>query len=250
MAGRLDGKVAVITGAAQGMGESHATRFVAEGARVVLTDVQSDAVRDVAARHGDAAVSVSHDVSDPASWDRVVRVAQERFGGADILVNNAGRTGPVAGFLDLDAEDYLRTIAVDQHAMFFGIRAIAPAMIARGGGSIINISSVAGLLVGGTSPNVGYTAAKFAVRGITKHAAIDLGPRGIRVNCVLPGGVDTPLALAVRASRTDEENARNVPPIGRSGMVEDISNLVVFLASDESAFISGADLVADGARSA
>ncbi|MGM7668046.1 SDR family NAD(P)-dependent oxidoreductase [Microbacterium sp. A93] len=250
MSGRLDGKIAIITGAAQGMGEAHAERFVREGAQVVLTDLQTKQGEALAARLGQNALFIEHDVTDEQAWTEVVRAAEARYGTVNVLINNAGRTGPVADILTLSVEDYMSTVAVDQHGILYGMRAVAPGMIAAGGGSIVNISSVAGILANGTSPNIGYTAAKFAVRGLTRQAAVDLGPRGVRVNCVLPGGVDTPLALAVRASRTAEENAKNLPPIGRSGRVEDLSQVVLFLATEESSFVSGADFVIDGGRSA
>lgn len=244
----LAGEVAIVTGAAHGMGAVHARRFIEEGASVVLSDVADDDGRALAEHLGDRAVFVHHDVTAPESWATVVDRAQQEFGAVSVLVNNAGRAGAVAGLLDLELGDYLAVIAVDQHAILYGMRAVAPTMRRAGRGSIVNISSISGMVATGPTPNIGYTAAKFAVRGLTRHAAVELGPCGIRVNCVLPGGVDTPLSRGIRATRSDEENARFLPPVGRMAQPTEMSEAVLFLASARSSFVNGAELVVDGGR--
>lgn len=248
MTRHLRGEVAIITGAANGMGAAHARRFVDEGAVVVLTDIADDDGRALADELGDRALFVHHDVADPQSWTEVIRRAQERFGSVSVLVNNAGRAGAVSGLLDLDLDDYHAVVAVDQHAILYGMRAVVPGMRRAGRGSIVNVSSISGLVAAGPSPNIAYTAAKFAVRGLTRHAAVELGPFGIRVNCVLPGGVDTPLARSIRATRSDAENARFLPPLGRMAQPTEMSEAVIFLASTRSSFVNGAELVVDGGR--
>ncbi|MER7003684.1 glucose 1-dehydrogenase [Dactylosporangium sp. NPDC000555] len=239
MGSRLAGKVAIVTGAAMGMGAEAARRFVAEGARVVLADIDYAAAKELAGHLGDGAVAVAHDVSDEESWAGVVRTAQESCGGIDILVNNAGiwRTAPI---VEQPVEEFDRIIAVNLRGVFLGMRSVAEPMRSRGGGSIINTSSTAGLV--GLANMAAYGASKWGVRGITKVAAIELGPWGIRVNSIHPGGVATPMTAGLSFD-ADRDHAL---PLRRHGTPSDIADLHVFLAGDESSWITGAEISIDG----
>jgi 3alpha(or 20beta)-hydroxysteroid dehydrogenase len=246
---RLEGKVAIITGAAQGMGAAHARRFVAEGASVVITDINREAGEALAAELGDAAMFHALDVADDGSWREVVAAARARFGPVTVLVNNAGILGPGKLCAELDEADFLKVCAINQTAVFLAAKHVIPAMIEAGGGSIVNISSISGIVAIYGTPNVAYAASKFAVRGITKQVAIEYGKQGIRANSVHPGYIRTPMMTAA----LDEDQikvASGSVPIGRVGEVEDVSNLVVFLASDESTFITGTEHIIDGGLTA
>ncbi|WP_022979781.1 glucose 1-dehydrogenase [Ideonella sp. B508-1] len=239
---RLEGRVAIITGAARGMGAAHARAFVREGARVVLTDVLEDEGRRVAAEIGDRARFVTHDVSRAEDWDRVVAAAEQAFGDVGILVNNAGMG--FASPLEATTEaQFRRVVEVNQVSVFLGMKAVLASMTRAGGGSIVNVSSVAGLAgsVGATA----YAASKFAVTGMTKVAAKELASRGIRVNSVHPGLIDTPM-IQLPESLEIVRAAAAATPLGRVAQPEEVSNLVVFLASGESSFITGAAHVVDG----
>ncbi|WP_225008872.1 SDR family NAD(P)-dependent oxidoreductase [Novosphingobium percolationis] len=242
--GRLAGKVAVITGAAQGMGEAHARAFVREGARVVLTDLNVTRGAEIARELGDAAIFVEHDVADAADWRNVVSEAEARFGRITVLVNNAGIIGPVKGLLDFTEAEFLQVCAVNQLGVYLGMQAVVPSMIAAGGGSIVNISSIAGMLGTAASANAAYCASKWAVRGMSKLMAVWHGKDRIRVNSVHPGYILTPMMVAA----TDESGggAADAIPLGRMAQPEEVSNVVVFLASDEASFVSGAEHVVDG----
>jgi 3alpha(or 20beta)-hydroxysteroid dehydrogenase len=246
--GQLDGKVAIITGAAQGMGEAHARRFVAEGAKVTLTDVNEDRGNKIAAELGDNAIFVKHDVTSLRDWERVLQETESSFGTVTTLVNNAGVIGPIAQTVDFGENDYLKVIAVNQHSQFYGMKTVIPSMQQAGGGAIVNISSTAGMVSVVGSPNIAYVGSKFASRGMTKHAAEQYGPDNIRVNSVHPGYIKTPMMAAA----TDEEGggvAAQVP-LRRMAEPEEVSNLVLFLASDESSYISGMEHVIDGGLTA
>ena len=243
--GRLQGKVAIVTGAAQGMGEAHARAFVREGARVVLTDINASRGEEIAQELGDAAVFLQHDVTDEAGWRQVVLLAEERFGNITVLVNNAGVIGPVKGLLDLTQEEFLQVCAVNQLGVFLGMQAVVPSMTAAGGGSIVNISSIAGMLGTAASSNAAYCASKFAVRGMSKLIAVWHGKDGIRVNSVHPGYILTPMMIA--ATDAQGGGATEAIPLGRMAQPEEVSSVVLFLASDESSFVSGAEYVVDGA---
>ena len=241
--GRLNGKVALICGGARGQGEAEARRFVAEGARVVLGDVLETECRAVVESLGEAARGLRLDVTQEEDWARAVATAQDSFGRLDVLVNNAGivRTG----FLEeTSLADYRAVIEVNQVGTFLGMRAVVPAMRESGGGSIINISSNAG--IEGVQGVIGYVASKWAIRGMTKTAALELGRYGIRVNSVHPGGVATPMIGADDFDSVDQDAVWSAQPIPRVGQPEEIANLVLFLASDESSYSTGSEFVADG----
>jgi 3alpha(or 20beta)-hydroxysteroid dehydrogenase len=243
-AGRLAGKVAIITGAARGQGEAEARLFAAEGARLVLTDILEKQVAEVAAGIGEAAISIGHDVSETDRWPSIVAAATEHFGGVDILVNNAAVhwIRPVS---QEDAADIRRILDVNLVGPMMGMQAVAPAMQARGGGSIVNISSLAGLT--GFYGHGAYGASKWGLRGVTKVAAVELGPLGIRVNSIHPGMINTDM-LPNRESLTPER-FRHVP-MQRVGLVDDIAEMVLYLASDASSFLTGAEIAVDGGSSA
>ncbi|MGI4893766.1 MAG: glucose 1-dehydrogenase [Janthinobacterium lividum] len=240
---RLDGKVAIITGAAQGMGASHARTFVAEGAKVVLTDLNEAGGKALADELGENARFVRHDVTDFAQWAPVVETAEREFGPVTVLVNNAGILGPIATTADLSVEDYLKVCAINQHSEFFGMKAVIPSMLTAGQGSIVNISSIAGIVANYGFPSLAYVASKSAVRGMTKATAVEYGPKNIRVNSVHPGFIQTPMMVAA----TDEgggDALRDIP-LGRIADPREVSNLVMFLASDESSYITGAEHLVD-----
>ncbi len=241
--GRLAGKVAIITGAARGMGESHAIAFARESAKVVLTDLREDAGAALAAKIGDQALFIAHDVTDPEQWAAVVSKAEAAFGKVDILVNNAGILGAMAETDVLSIDDYQKVCDINQHSVFYGMKAVLPAMLRAGGGSIVNISSIAGIVANYGFPSLAYVASKFAVRGMTKATAIEFGPRGIRVNSVHPGFIQTPMMVEA----TDEEggDALSLIPLRRIADPQEVSNLVLFLASDEASYITGAEHIID-----
>lgn len=242
--GRLDGKIAIVTGASQGMGAAHARLFVREGARVVMTDVKEDAGRALAGELGPDAIFVRHDVRREGDWGAVVTAAETRFGCVNVLINNAGIIGPVLDMTNLSQDAFLDVCAVNQLGVFLGMRAVVPSMIVSGGGSIVNVSSIAGMVGLPASPNLAYVASKFAVRGMTKLAAVQYGPHNIRVNSVHPGYIKTTMMVAA----TDESGggAQVEIPLRRFADPEEVANLMVFLASDESSFISGTEQIIDG----
>ena len=246
--GRLDGKVAIITGAAQGMGEAHARRFLAEGAKVVITDINDEQGEKIAAELGENALFIKADVTALEDWRRVVAEAEATFGPVTVLVNNAGIIGPLAETADLDLEDYHRVCAVNQHSQFYGMKCVIPSMQQAGGGSIINVSSVAGLVSIVGSPNIAYVGSKFASRGMTKHAAVQYGKDNIRVNSVHPGYIKTPMMAAA----TDEEGGgiASQIPLGRMAEPDEVAQLMVWLASDESSYVSGTEQVIDAGLTA
>lgn len=247
--GRLQGKVAIITGAAQGMGEAHVRAFVAEGAKVLITDLNQPACEALAAELGSAARAQPMDVTDEPSWQQAVTAAEAAFGPVNVLVNNAGILGPGAKAADLAEADFNKVCAVNQTAVFLGIKAVIPSMLKAGGGSIVNVSSISGIVAIYGTPNVAYAASKFAVRGITKQVAIEYGGQNIRCNSVHPGYIRTPMMTAA----LDDEQikvASGSVPIKRVGEPADVSNLCVFLASDESGFVTGAEHIIDGGLTA
>lgn len=235
---RLEGKVAIITGAARGMGAAHARRFVREGAKVALTDIDAPAGQAETERIGGSARFFTHDVTQSASWQALVDAVEREFGPVSVLVNNAGLGGR-AHIDDLDEAEYLRIIAVNQHGVFLGMKAVAGSMRRAGGGSIINISSTCGFAA--LPGSLAYSATKFAIRGMTKAAAIDLGPDRIRVNSVHPG--------LTRTDMLDEgiETAfRDKTALRRVADADEVSSLVVYLASDDASYSTGAEFLVDG----
>jgi 3alpha(or 20beta)-hydroxysteroid dehydrogenase len=240
--GRLNGRVAIVTGAARGMGASHARALVQEGARVVLTDVLEDEGSRMAKQLGESALFVAHDVSSLADWERVVATAEREFGDVGILVNNAGIgfAGPIE---DTTEADYRRVIDVNQVGVFLGMKSVLASMTRAGGGSIINISSVAGLT--GQPNNLSYTASKWAITGMTRATAKEFAPRGIRVNSIHPGLVDTPILNSPNADEIIKAAAA-FAALGRIGRPEEVSAVVLFLASDDSSFVTGSAYVVDG----
>lgn len=246
---RLSDKVAIITGAAQGMGAEHARRFVTEGAFTVFTDINAEAGATLQAELGERSLFVRHDVGNEDDWAAVVAQAEERFGPVSVLVNNAGILGPSAKAADLSGADFEKVCRINQAAVFLGTKHVVPSMIRAGGGSIVNVSSISGIVAIYGTPNVAYAASKFAVRGITKQVAIEYGEHNIRANSVHPGYIRTPMMTAA----LNEEQigiASGSVPIKRVGEVADVSNLVVFLASDESSFITGSEYIIDGGLTA
>jgi 3alpha(or 20beta)-hydroxysteroid dehydrogenase len=247
MTGRLDGKVALISGAARGMGEQTARVFVREGASVVLGDILPD-VKTVADSVGDKARAVTLDVTQPQSWRDAVVAGEERFGKIDVLVNNAGILvmDELAKTTD---ETFKRIFDVNAFGPFLGMREVAPAIERAGGGAIVNLSSVEGL--GGNRFLIAYSGSKFAVRGMTKSAAIELARKGIRVNSVHPGGIDTPMVQAFLPGDEDRKNfIGKQAPMRRMGKPEEIAEAVAFLASDAASYITGAELAIDGGATA
>ncbi len=231
----LAGRVAIVTGAAQGMGESFARQLAEAGAKVVVSDINESLGAKVAAGIGEQAIFARHDVSSAADWGRVIAEAEAAFGPVGILVNNAG----IAWFESLENSpeaEARRMIEVDQIGVFLGMQAIIPSMRKAGGGSIINIASVASMK--GTEGLTVYSACKWAVRGMTKCAALELGADNIRVNAVHPGMI----ATAMTTEMPDPQNQ----PLKRKGMPEEVGRTVIFLASDQSAYTTGCDLVVDG----
>jgi 3alpha(or 20beta)-hydroxysteroid dehydrogenase len=247
-AGRLAGKVAIVTGAARGQGAAAARRFVAEGAQVLLGDVLDDEGKALAAELGDAASYRSLDVSDEQAWAGAVAEVEERHGRLDVLVNNAGILffSPIA---DTSLADYERVVRINQTGTFLGIRAAVPVMRRSGGGSIVNISSVEGLA--GMPMLSTYAATKFAIRGMTKVCAIELGPDRIRVNSVHPGAIDTQMvSSALGGMPVDMSLVGRRVALQRVGLASEVANLVTFLASDESAYCTGGEFVIDGGATA
>ncbi|OCK85113.1 3-alpha--hydroxysteroid dehydrogenase [Lepidopterella palustris CBS 459.81] len=242
--GKLNGKVAIVTGAAQGMGAAHTRRLISEGAKVILTDIDDSRGLKLADELGKNALFIKHDVASMADWNRVVREAEKAFGPVTVLVNNAGILGPVKSILDITEEEYLKVIAVNQHSQFYGMKAVVPSMKAAGGGSIINISSIAGLVAGVGCPSIAYVGSKFASRGMTKQIAMEFGPDHIRVNSIHPGYIKTRMMEAA----TDEDGggiASNLA-LRRMAEADEVSKAVVFLACDDSSYVTGVELPVDG----
>ncbi|SHM61408.1 glucose 1-dehydrogenase [Cryptosporangium aurantiacum] len=240
---RLDGKIALITGAARGQGAAAARRFVAEGAQVLLTDVLDEDGAKLAAELGESAAYTSLDVAEEDAWAAAADLVKERYGRLDVLVNNAGLLH-FSALADTSLAEYERVIRINQFGTFLGMRTAIPLM-RPGGGSIVNVSSVEGL--GGMPLLVAYSASKFAIRGMTKVAAMELGREGIRVNSVHPGAVDTPMVSnALGGVPIEMAPIGKKVALGRVGNPDEIANMVLFLASDESSYCTGGEFVVDG----
>ncbi|KMK75124.1 glucose 1-dehydrogenase [Alkalihalobacillus pseudalcaliphilus] len=242
--GRLENKIAIITGGARGMGEAHVRLFVKEGAKVVFTDLNEAGGQALAHELGEHVHFVKQDVTKSADWGVVIEETEKIFGPPHILINNAG-ISMSKPLLEMTEEDYRKIVDINQVSVFLGIKAVAASMQKAGSGSIVNISSINGL-VGGA---VGYTDTKFAVRGITKAAALQLSGLGIRVNSVHPGVIETPMVSQGDAVEQIKEFAKHIP-IQRVAKPEEVSHLVLFLASDESSYSTGSEFVVDGGLTA
>lgn len=246
--GRLDGKVALVSGAARGMGRAFVECFAAEGARVAVCDVRDDEGATVADAIGDAATYLHLDVTREPDWQDAVAATEAAFGPVTTLVNNAG-IAEAAPFYEMSLDSFRRVTDVLQTGVFLGMKSVVPSMTRAGGGSIINISSMDGLM--GMEGILSYIGAKWAVRGMTKAAAREVADRGIRVNSIHPGFIYTHLAvedeahLAATHALLDEHTARHAP-MKRTGRPEEIAKLALFLASDESSYSTGSEFVADG----
>jgi 3alpha(or 20beta)-hydroxysteroid dehydrogenase len=246
--GRLDGKVALITGGARGQGATEGRLFAGEGATVVLTDVLDDEGKATAADIGDAASYLHHDVTSEQDWADVVASVKAEHGRLDVLVNNAG-IFKVMPMTMTELDDYRRVIEVNQVGVFLGMKAVAEQMVVQGSGSIVNISSVAGLT--GSPGCIAYGASKWAVRGMTKIAALELAPFKVRVNSIHPGIIETPMLDELRVLGPEVmATVSSRVPLGGSAEPIEIARMALFLASDESAYCTGAEFVVDGGMTA
>lgn len=248
--GRLDGKVAIITGGASGMGEATTKLFVTEGARVVIGDLQREKAQALADSLGDDCVAVEADVSSSEDVQALVRTAVSEFGGLDVMYNNAGIGGGEGPIHECSEETFDRIIAVDLKAVWLGMKHALPQLMARGGGSIITTASISGLV--GMPGQGAYGSAKGGVLQLTRVCAIEYAEHGIRANCICPGGILTPLlwnnpALPQPRDPAElEQSLAMAQPIRRAGQPEDIANAALWLASDESSFVTGQQIVVDG----
>lgn len=240
--GRLDGKVAIITGGARGMGASHASRFLEEGAKVVITDILEEEGEAMAKNLGRNIKFMKHDVTKAVDWQEVVAETESVYGPVSVLINNAG-IALMKSIDDMTEAQYRRVIDTNQVSVFLGMKYVHPSMSKAENGSIINISSVSGLK--GNSGSVAYDASKFAVRGMTKSAAVEFGKEGIRVNSVHPGIIETPMVRKSRVSKLEK-----TVPLNRTAQSAEVSHLIVYLASDESSYVTGAEFVIDGGLTA
>ena len=246
--GRLDNKVALVSGGSRGMGQSHCRMFAAEGAKVMVADILDDEGKAVAADIGPNAIYQHLDVTSEGDWAAAIDAVMEAFGRLDVLVNNAGIAEP-SPLADLSLESYRRVTEVNQTGVFLGMRAAVRPMTESGGGSIINISSIDGQV--GMDNLTSYIASKWAVRGMTKTAAMELAPLGIRVNSIHPGFILTHMGSTDEVTPEEvhgrlEAYSARMAPMGRAGVPEEISRLALFLASDESSYSTGSEFVSDG----
>lgn len=241
---RLQDKVIIITGAAQGMGATHARLCIEAGAKVVLTDINAEKGQALAAELGSQALFIRHNVTSEDDWAQVIAATEAHFGTINVLVNNAGITQSKS-ILETSLDDYRRILEINQVSVFLGMKAVIPSMQASKQGSIINISSINGL-VGGA---IGYTDSKFAVRGMTKAAALECAPFGIRVNSVHPGVIATPMIMQGDTKAAVEAFAKSIP-LRRVAQPEEVSRLVLYLASDDSSYSTGSEFIVDGGLTA
>ena len=253
--GRVAGKVALVTGGASGLGAESARRLAREGAAVLLTDLAVEAGEAVAQEINEAggrAAFLTHDVTSEEDWARVVAGAVKRFGRLDVLVNNAGISGGPSELMTHTLEDWRRILSVNLDGVFLGMRYAGPAIAAAGGGSVINLSSILGKVA--MAGAAAYCASKGGVLLLTKAAALEWAPLHIRVNSIHPGFIDTPMVSgAIRRSENGNEMREMIisrHALGRLGEPREIADAVVFLASDESSFMTGSELVVDGGYTA
>ena len=240
---RLAGKVALITGGARGQGASEGRLFAKEGATVYLTDVLPEG-RSVAEEIG--GTFFEHDVTDAAAWEAITKDIVAEHGKIDVLINNAG-IFKLGGVTSTDRELWDTTIAINQTGVFLGMQTVAPTMVENGSGSIINISSIAGLR--GAGGALAYASTKWAVRGMTKSAAQELAPSGVRVNSIHPGIINTPM-LATFDDADLREDVRSRIPMGYEASADDVANMALFLASDDSSYCTGSEFIVDGGMTA
>lgn len=237
---RIKDKVMIITGAAQGMGKVHAECAIAEGAKVVITDINEEKGNEVAKELGEKALFIKHNVADEEDWKRVIKETYDKWGRVDVLVNNAGITYNMK-IDQITLEDYMKIININQVSVFLGIKYVSEIMKTQKSGTIINISSMNGL-VGGA---IGYTDTKFAVRGMTKAAARELSPYNITVNSVHPGVIHTQM-LEQPGVKEAVEKFKQTIPMRRVAEAKEVSHMIIFLASDEARYSTGSEFVIDG----
>lgn len=240
MSNRLKDKVAVVTGGASGIGEATVRKFVAEGAKVVIGDLNKERGQALAKELAPAAIFVPIDVTKANDWEEVKKQTIEAFGTVDVLVNNAGMS-VAQSLLTMTEEQYRKILEVNQVSVFLGMQKLAPIMIEKGAGSIINTSSINGLKAGA----IGYTDSKFAVRGMTKAASAELAPQGVRVNSIHPGIIETPMTMEGDAVEQIKAYANHIP-MRRMAKAEEVANLMLYLASDESSYSTGSEFIVDG----
>ena len=246
----FEGKVAIVTGAGSGIGEAVARAFAARGGSVVVADINQAAAEKVAktlSTAGGSAKSIATDVADAAAVEAMVQFAVKSFGGLDIAVNNAGIGGPLAPTGEYPLDGWRKVIDINLNGVFYGMRYQIPAMLARGGGAIVNVASILGAV--GTANSPAYVAAKHGVLGLTKAAAIEYATRNIRVNSVGPGYIETPL-LTSSLDEAALQAIAGLHPVQRLGTSEEVAALVVFLASDQASFITGSYHLVDGGYTA
>ena len=241
--GRLAGKTAIVTGGARAMGAETAKLFAQEGAQVVIADVLEEEGRALAASIGAAAIFQKLDVSNEQSWAQTADAAMKTFGKVDVLINNAGIL-IFKALLDTSLEEYQRILNVNLVGCFLGMRTIAPLMIAQGKGAIVNISSIDGMK--GANSLAAYASSKWGVRGITKVAALEFGHKGVRVNSVHPGGINTPMGNPRAVPEEQVNQMYSQVPLQRVGRPQEVAAANLFLASDEASYINGAELIVDG----
>lgn len=242
--GRLAGKVALITGAARGMGAAHARAMAREGAKVAIADIATEPGEQLAAALRDGGTDSSyhdHDVTDPTAWRELVATVERTHGPIDVLVNNAGIQVRSVG-IEADDDEWAKVTGVNQRGVFLGMRAVIPGMAERGGGSVVNVASTAALV--GMQGSIPYQASKAAVLGLTRGAAVSYGRNNVRVNAICPGLIVT--GMTASASPEAVEAMKAQIPLRRDGRPEEVSAAVVFLASDESSYITGVVLPIDG----
>ena len=245
--GRLSGKVAIVSGGARGQGAAEVRLFVAEGAQVIFGDVLDDLGNAIEKELGDNAVFLHHDVRDETAWLTMVSAAENHFGKLDILVNNAGILQFGTLTHETSLEDYMALISINQVGVFLGMKTAIPAMLRNKGGSIVNISSTNGF--SGYGGTIAYTASKFAVRGMTKTAALEYGKAGIRINSIHPGGIDTPMTNSGdlgEMTQADQDAVYANLAMPRVGKPEEVAKLALFLASDDSSYSTGSEFTIDG----